>query len=185
MPAAFLNTFLSLCSCPLSSPNFWECCPWVCSLCQEAMPSQLLLQVSLTLFFSSLTSLRSSCHITDTHHKTDQKNPNKAKNNTGPSKVLAVITFIQSEPLLPTHALSIDTTSSLSTGTICYEVFAHCLAQKGPPVIASFLYSKEPVPGRCTIFNAAHPRETYILSFFLCFLTNKTSHCNCRHNSHN
>lgn len=117
-------------------------------------------------FFSSLTSLRSSCHITDTHHKTDQKNPNKAKNNTGPSKVIAVITFIQSELLLPTHALSIDTTSSLSTGTICYEVFAHCLAQKGPPVIASFLYSKEPVPGRCTIFNAAHPRETYILSFF-------------------
>ena len=74
--------------------------------------------------------------------------------------------FIRSELLLPMHALSIDTANSLSTRTICYEVFAHCLALKGSPVTAPFLYSKEPVSGHCTIFNAVHPTETYILSFF-------------------
>lgn len=90
--------------------------------------------------------------------------------------------FIRPELLLPTHAFSTGTTNSLSTRTICYEVFAQCLAQKAPPVIASFLYSRESASGHCTIFNAAHPRETYnliqgksSLYFFLCFLNNKTS----------
>lgn len=112
MPAAFFSTFISLCSCPLSSPNFLACWPWTCSLCQEAMPSHLFLQVSLTFFSSFLSSLQFSCHITDFHHKTDWKKKQQIKQK---------ITLALARYLLLSHVYSVWA----STSNACFVYWQH------------------------------------------------------------
>lgn len=170
MSTAFLNTFLSLCSCSLFSPNISAChaglspsalsCPCIC-----------FSKFHLLFFFSPLSSILSSSRnwlpFITKQDKKPPKKTNKAINNPVPDKVLVAIpclfglrSFSQCRPCLLTPK------SLWAQGLFPVGYLHTAQHRKVLQYQHHFLTPQSQCQNTTLIFNAAHPRGTYTFFFF-------------------